>query len=147
MKTYIVIMASQSGKSWNEEDFPIIPHGCSTLTAEGVVEHAVYNAVSLATEPCCRGTTHALPGRPTWMISLPLSSSLLNTGHPRPSSFVNVNSSFVPIILYVELVASICPNNKNSVLYRLLSAVGRSSLTVVEDGNSTVARALSIFFK
>ena len=81
------------------------------------------------------------------MISLVLSSSLLSVGQLDSSAFTRINSSFVPMILYVDRVVSIYPNKGSSVLYLLLSAVGRSRNTAVWLVNSTFARSLSIFFR
>ena len=90
---------------------------------------------------------YALPAWPTWMIPLVLCSSLLSVGQLSPSAFTSVISSLVPMILYVDWAVSICPNNGSSVLYLLLSAVGRSRTTAVWLVNSTFARSLWIFFR
>lgn len=81
------------------------------------------------------------------MISLVLCSSLLKVGQLVPSSFTSVSSNFVPTILAFDWVGSICPKSGISVLYRLLSAVGRSRVTVVGELKYMFARSLSIFLR
>ena len=93
------------------------------------------------------GRHYRLPARPTWMISPVLCPSLLNDGHPALSAFARLISSFVPMILKVDLSGSMGPYRGSWVLYRLLSAVGRSRSTVSGDENSTFARSRSIFLR
>ena len=90
---------------------------------------------------------HAFPALPVCMISLVLCSSLRRAGQLVPSNFASVSSTFVPMILYVDSAIDIWPKSGNSVLYRLLSTVGRSRLTVLGVLKTTFARSLSTFLR
>ena len=81
------------------------------------------------------------------MISPDVASSDRSTGHPSPSALASVNSSFVPSTLKLDSDGSIFPYSGIEALYRVLSAVGRSTSTVVGEEKSTLASVLEIFFR
>lgn len=89
----------------------------------------------------------ALPVGPICVISFVLVSSLLSVGQLAPSSLASVSSSFVPMIFDVDFVVSICPKRGTLVLYLLLSAVGRSSITSLCEEKLIFARSLLIFLR
>jgi hypothetical protein len=92
-------------------------------------------------------THHALPALPVCMISPVGRSSLLSTGHPEPSAFVNVNSSFVPMILNCDVFVSIGAYSGIELANRLLSEVNRSRSKVVGEEKRTLDFDLSIFLR
>lgn len=92
-----------------------------------------------------RPIIYALPARPTWIISVVL-SSLLSTGQLLPSILTKESSNLVPKILYADFTGSICAYSGILALYLVESAVGRSRATEDEE-NSTSACSLIIFFK
>jgi len=69
-----------------------------------------YNRIE-AKRHCHTKTVYTLPALPAWMISPVCLSSDLRTGHPSPSAFASVSSSFVPMILKVQLSGLMVPNS------------------------------------
>ena|SRR5436190_2058287 len=93
-------------------------------------------------------TTHyAFPALPVCMISPVGRSSLLSIGHPVPSAFAMINSSFVPMILNSDAFVSIGAYSGIELANRLLSVVKRSRSKVVGEEKTTLDFALSIFLR
>ena len=81
------------------------------------------------------------------MISPVGRSSLLSIGHPVPSAFAMINSSFVPMILNSDAFVSIGAYSGIELANRLLSVVKRSRSKVVGEEKTTLDFALSIFLR